>query len=58
MTPLLQVDRLVKEFPAGRGFFTRRPPVRAVDDVSFSIEAGETAKDAHSVVNVDDMASW
>ena len=42
MTPLLQVDRLVKEFPSRGGFFTRRPPVRAVDDVSFSIDPGET----------------
>src|SRR5690348_9579266 len=41
-TPLLRVDHLVKEF-AARGFVVgRRPPVRAVDDVSFSIADGET----------------
>jgi oligopeptide transport system ATP-binding protein len=42
MTPLLEVQELVKEFPGRGGLF--RPPsvVRAVDGVSFSIEKGET----------------
>ncbi len=40
--PLLTVRDLVKEFPRGRGLFGREPGVRAVDSVSFSIEAGET----------------
>ncbi len=42
MTPLLDVRGLVKEFAARATLFGRRPPVRAVDDVSFSIDAGET----------------
>jgi ABC-type oligopeptide transport system ATPase subunit len=45
MTPLLDVRHLVKEFsPAPRllPFGRSHPPVRAVDEVSFSIEAGET----------------
>jgi oligopeptide transport system ATP-binding protein len=41
MTPLLQVDGLVKEFTRG-GLFRRGPGVRAVDDVSFAIAKGET----------------
>ena len=41
-TPLLDVRRLVKEFPGRAGFFSRGGSVRAVDDVSFSIEPGET----------------
>ena len=40
--PLLTVRRLVKEFPRGRGWSGRHAAVRAVDDVSFTIEAGET----------------
>ncbi len=40
--PLVDVRRLVKEFPARGGWLSGRPPVRAVDDVSFTIEAGET----------------
>jgi len=40
--PLVEVRRLVKEFPARGGWLSGRPPVRAVDDVSFAIEAGET----------------
>ena len=42
MTPLLQVRGLVKEFPTGRSWLKPSPAVRAVDDVSFSIAAGET----------------
>jgi peptide/nickel transport system ATP-binding protein/oligopeptide transport system ATP-binding protein len=40
--PLLEVRRLVKHFTSRRGLF--RPPalVRAVDDVSFTVEEGET----------------
>jgi ABC-type oligopeptide transport system ATPase subunit len=40
--PLLDVRHLVKEFSRGRGWWGRRSLVRAVDDVSFSIEPGET----------------
>jgi ABC-type oligopeptide transport system ATPase subunit len=39
---LLEVRHLVKEFPRRRELFRAAPPVRAVDDVTFSIEAGET----------------
>jgi ABC-type oligopeptide transport system ATPase subunit len=42
MTPLVEVRNLVKEFPAGRGWFRRGPALRAVDDVSFAIAPGET----------------
>jgi ABC-type oligopeptide transport system ATPase subunit len=42
MTPLIDVRRLVKDFPLGSGLFARGGSVRAVDDVSFTIEAGET----------------
>jgi ABC-type oligopeptide transport system ATPase subunit len=42
MMPLVEVRRLVKEFPARGGWFARRPPVRAVDDVSFTVDRGET----------------
>jgi len=38
---LLDVRHLVKDFPQS-GWFRRGAPVRAVDDVSFSIGAGET----------------
>jgi ABC-type oligopeptide transport system ATPase subunit len=41
MTPLLDVRRLTKEFPP-RHVIGRTPPVRAVDDVSFGVEQGET----------------
>src|SRR5450830_397094 len=41
MTPLVEVQGLVKEFSRG-GLWRRGPGVRAVDDVSFSIERGET----------------
>jgi oligopeptide/dipeptide ABC transporter ATP-binding protein len=45
--PLVDVQGLVKHFPAPRGLFGLRPgpprgPVRAVDGVSFSIAAGKT----------------
>jgi ABC-type oligopeptide transport system ATPase subunit len=40
--PLLEVRHLVKEFSRRSGLFGRGPAVRAVDDVSFSIERGET----------------
>ena len=42
MTPLVDVRHLVKEFPARGGLFRRSPPVRAVDDVRFTIAPGET----------------
>jgi ABC-type oligopeptide transport system ATPase subunit len=39
---LLEVRHLVKEFSRSRGWFSPRSVVRAVDDVSFTIEEGET----------------
>jgi ABC-type oligopeptide transport system ATPase subunit len=39
---LLEVRNLVKEFSRSRGWFTPPSVVRAVDDVSFTIEEGET----------------
>jgi oligopeptide transport system ATP-binding protein len=39
---LLEVRHLVKEFSRSRGLFAPRSVVRAVDDVSFTIEQGET----------------
>jgi oligopeptide transport system ATP-binding protein len=42
MPPLLSVEGLVKHFPVRTGFMGRRAFVHAVDDVSFSLEAGET----------------
>ncbi|MDP1568515.1 MAG: ATP-binding cassette domain-containing protein [Vicinamibacterales bacterium] len=39
---LVEVDRLVKHFSRGGGLFQPASVVRAVDDVSFAIEAGET----------------
>jgi ABC-type oligopeptide transport system ATPase subunit len=39
---LLEVRHLVKDFNRGRGLLGKGPVVRAVDDVSFSIERGET----------------
>jgi oligopeptide transport system ATP-binding protein len=40
--PLVEVSHLVKDFVRGSGFFRAGTAVRAVDDVSFSIEEGET----------------
>jgi ABC-type oligopeptide transport system ATPase subunit len=40
--PLLEVRHLVKHFTRTRGLFGPGSTVRAVDDVSFSIEPGET----------------
>ncbi len=43
MTPLLQVEGLVKHFPVRRGLFGRvSGAVRAVDGVSFTLQAGQT----------------
>jgi len=42
-SPLLTVRNLVVRFPSRGGSFLKpRPPITAVDDVSFSIDAGET----------------
>jgi ABC-type oligopeptide transport system ATPase subunit len=40
--PLLEVRHLVKEFTRKQGLFGASSTVRAVDDVSFAIEPGET----------------
>ena len=40
--PLVEVSRLVKHFVRGGGLLGRRTEVKAVDDVSFSIDEGET----------------
>jgi oligopeptide transport system ATP-binding protein len=40
--PLLQVRNLVKHFERGGGWLREKSIVRAVDDVSFDIEEGET----------------
>ena len=42
MTALLEVRNLVKEFSRTRGIFRSSSVVRAVDDVSFTIDSGET----------------
>jgi ABC-type oligopeptide transport system ATPase subunit len=42
VTPLLDVRHLIKDFPGRASVFSRSGPVRAVDDVSFTIDAGET----------------
>ena len=41
MAPLLEVRRLVKHFTRKQGLFARPSVVRAVDDVSFTIDEGE-----------------
>ena len=40
--PLVDVSRLVKHFVSGGGVFRRGTLVKAVDDVSFAIDQGET----------------
>jgi ABC-type oligopeptide transport system ATPase subunit len=40
--PLVEVSHLVKHFVRGKGLFRPGTVVKAVDDVSFSIEEGET----------------
>lgn len=41
--PLLKVENLTKHYPLGAGFLNKTiPVVRAVENVSFSVEAGET----------------
>ncbi len=40
--PLVEVRRLTKHFDRGGGLFAAKAIVRAVDDVSFDIEEGET----------------
>jgi len=40
--PLVEVSHLVKDFVRGSGLFRTGTAVRAVDDVSFSIDEGET----------------
>lgn len=41
--PLLKVESLTKHYPLGTGFLNKTVPVvRAVEDVSFYVEAGET----------------
>lgn len=41
--PLLEVENLTKHYPLDTGFWKKTiPVVRAVEDVSFSVEAGET----------------
>jgi oligopeptide transport system ATP-binding protein len=39
---LVEVSHLVKHFTRDKGLFRRGTPVKAVDDVSFKIDAGET----------------
>jgi len=41
MPPLLEVRRLVKHFTRKQGLFARPSVVRAVDDVSFTVDEGE-----------------
>ena len=42
MMALVEIDRLTKQFTRGGGLLGHRTTVSAVDDVSFSIDAGET----------------
>ena len=41
-TPLLEVRGLAKHYPVGSGWFGQQRLVKAVDGVSFSVNAGET----------------
>ncbi len=40
--PILRADHLSKQYPVQTGWFTGRQSLRAVDDSSFSVQAGET----------------
>src|ERR1700736_2762991 len=40
--PLLEVSHLVKHYSRGKGLFRAGTLVKAVDDISFSINEGET----------------
>jgi ABC-type oligopeptide transport system ATPase subunit len=42
LTALVEVRNLVKHFERGGGLFREKSIVRAVDDVSFSVDEGET----------------
>ncbi|MEY4094935.1 MAG: hypothetical protein RLZZ53_2134, partial [Acidobacteriota bacterium] len=42
VAPLVEVKHLVKHFERGGGLFREKTVVRAVDDVSFSVNKGET----------------
>ena len=42
MSALVEVKNLVKDFPGAGGWFRKASSTRAVDDVSFSVEPGET----------------
>ena len=42
MPPLVEVSHLVKQFTRDAGLFRKATPVAAVDDVSFTVEEGET----------------
>src|SRR4029453_18057324 len=42
MSALVEVHNLVKEFPGRGGLFPRGPSVRAVDDISFTVQPRET----------------
>lgn len=40
--PILRVEGLVRDYPAPRGLFARGTPLRAVDEVSFTLQPGES----------------
>src|SRR3954464_11344676 len=42
MTALLEVNGLTKHYPAPGNWFGQRRVIHALDDVSFTLEAGET----------------
>lgn len=42
MNPLLQVKSLKKYYPINNGFFKEKGSLKAVDDVSFTVQKGET----------------